>query len=156
MNIHTLRLPSGLLFASLVLFGADVPAAGTWKQNLAHSKYNPGPAPNTASTLRIEAVEGGEQLSVDGVGVDGKPASWSYTATYDGKPTSVTGSPYGDMVAFKRIDGRRSQIRYTGNGKVTRISNRVISSDGKTMTIHATGTSATGQRYNNVTVFEKQ
>ncbi len=144
------------MIASMTLMGADNPILGTWKQNLSKSKYNPGPPPTTPSTLRMEGIEGGEKLSVDGVGVDGKAASWNYSATYDGKPVSVTGSPYGDSASLKRIDAQTTQITYTKNGKVTRTSKRMVSKDGKTLTITATGINAKGEKYNNISVFEKQ
>jgi len=154
MNVRTIGL--ALIISSVTVFGADNSVAGTWKQNLAKSKYNPGPAPTIPATLRIEAVEGGEKLYVDGVGADGTAASWNYTATYDGKPVPVKGSPYGDMASLKKIDEKTSQITYTKAGKVTRISKRTVSSDGKTLTIAAKGTNAKGEKYNNVSLFEKQ
>jgi hypothetical protein len=129
---------------------------GTWKQVLSRSKYQPGPAPTIPSTLRIEATEGGEKLLVEVVGADGQPTSWSYTATYDARPASVTGSPYGDTVTLKQIDAHKSVITYTRHGKVSQTSTRTVSQDGKTLTITAKGTNASGQAYNNVTVFEKQ
>ena len=149
MNCRAIALVIGIAITAVAQSAADSAAIGTWKQNLSRSKYHPGPAQRIPSTLRIEAVNGGEKLSVDGVGADGKPASWSYTATYDGKPTPVTGSPYGDTVALKRIDAHTSMITYTRNGKVSRTSRRAVSKDGKTMTISAEGTTANGQNYNN-------
>ena len=156
MNLRTISLTAALTITSLSLMGADNPIVGTWKQNLSKSKYNPGPAPTIPSTLRMEAMEGGEKLSVNGVGADGSAASWNYSATYDGKPVSVTGSPYGDSASLKRIDAQTTQITYTRNGKVARTSRRMVSKDGKTLTITAKGTNAKGETYNNTSVLEKQ
>src|SRR4051812_46947271 len=100
MNFRAVVLAVGLALFSVAASGAENAIVGTWKQVLSKSKYQPGPAPTVPSTVRIVAVEGGEKLSVDGVGADGQPTSWSYTATYDGKPISVTGSPYGDTVVL--------------------------------------------------------
>lgn len=155
MNLRTIGFGVALAISSAGMFGAEH-VVGTWKQSLAKSKYNPGPAPTTPATLRIEEVNGGEKLSVDGTGADGKAASWNYTALYDGKPVSVEGSPYGDMARLKRVDSRTSEITYTREGKVSRTSKRVVSSNGKTLTITANGTNAKGEEYNNVTVFDKQ
>ena len=156
MNLRTIGLAFGLVVMSVSAPGAENKAIGAWKQNLTKSKYNPGPAPTTAATLVIEPAAGGEKLSVNGTGADGMPASWSYTVTEDGKPTSVTGSPYGDTASLKRIDSQTSQITYTRNGKVSRTSTRMVSKDGKTLTVTAKGTNAKGQPYNNTSVFEKQ
>lgn len=156
MNFRILGLAATLIITSLTLPGADNPIVGTWKQNLVKSKYNPGFGPTIPFTLRMEATEDGEKLSVHGVGADGEAASWNYSATYDGKAVSVVGSPYGDSASLRRIDSHTSQITYTKNGKVTRTSKRVVSEDGKTLTISATGMNAKGEKYDNVSVFEKQ
>lgn len=156
MNFRAVVFAISLVLSSSFLSGAESAIMGTWKQVLSQSKYQPGPAPTIPSTIRIEAVENGEKLSVDGVGADGQPASWSYTATYDGKPTSVIGSPYGDTAVLKQVNDHKSVITYSRNGKPSRTSTRTVSRDGKTLTITAKGTNASGQAYNNVTVFEKQ
>ena len=156
MKYRVIALAIGLAASMLAQHESQRAAVGTWKQSLSKSKYSPGPAPNVPATLKIEAVEGGEKLSVDGVGADGKAASWSYTVKYDGTPTSVSGSPYGDMVAFKKRNDREVAQTYTRNGKVSRTSIRTVSKDGKTLTVAAKGTTANGQQYNNVSVFEKQ
>jgi hypothetical protein len=145
MNLPLISI--ALLISSVTVFGADPSIIGTWKQNLAKSKYNPGPAPTIPATLRMEAADGGEKLSVDGVGADGTPASWSYTVAYDSKPVPVKGSPYGDMASLKRINDRTSEIRYTRAGKLSRVSKRTVSSDGKTLTIAAKGTNAKGDSH---------
>jgi hypothetical protein len=156
MNFRTIGLVLGLVVVSLSASGADNKTIGTWKQNLTKSKYNPGPTPTVAATLVIEAAPGGEKISVNGVGADGMPASWSYTVSGDSKPTPVTGSPYGDMVSLKHVNSETTQITYTRNGKVSRTSTRTVSKDGKTLTVAAKGTDAKGQAYNNTSVFEKQ
>jgi chitodextrinase len=93
MNFRAVVLAVGLALFSVAVSGAESAIMGTWKQVLGKSKYQPGPAPTIPSTVRIEATEGGEKLSVEGIGADGQPASWSYTATYDGKPTRLQGHP---------------------------------------------------------------
>jgi len=40
--------------------------------------------------------------------------------------------------------------------EVVQTCSRVVSQDGKTMTINTTGTNAKGQKINNVAVFEKK
>lgn len=156
MKCRAITLAVGLAVSTLAQPQGQSAAVGTWKQSLSKSKYSPGPAPTIPATLKIEAVDGGEKLSVDGVGADGKAASWSYTVKYDGTPSSVSGSPYGDMVAFKKHNDREVAQTYTRNGKVSRTSIRTVSKDGKTLTVAAKGTTANGQQYKNVSVFERQ
>jgi hypothetical protein len=145
-----------VIVSSASLFGAENTRLGTWKMNLDKSTYSPGPKPTMAGTLRIEAAPDGEKVSVNGIGADGKPANYSYTATTDGKPYRTTGSPYGDMASLKIIDAHTSEMTYTTKGKVTRTARRTVSGDGRTLTIVSTGVNAKGEKYNNTVVYEKQ
>ena len=76
---------------------------GTWKLNVAKSKYSPGPAPKS-NTAKYEASEGGMKGVQDGVGADGKPTHVEFTAKYDGKDYAYKGNPNIDTIAVKRID----------------------------------------------------
>ena len=157
MHASAIFSAAAVLAALPTLFAADNLLVGTWKQNLSISKYSPGPAPIAPATLRFESVPGGgEKLSRAGTDGQGNPSSWGYTATYDGKPVLLAGSPYGNRVALKRMDARTTEITYTRDGTVTRTARRVISADGKTLTITASGTDENGQKYENVVVYEKQ
>jgi hypothetical protein len=74
MNFRAVVLTVGLAVLPMAISGAESAIIGTWKQVLSKSKYQPGPAPTIPSTVRIEAVEGGEKVSVEGIGADGQPA----------------------------------------------------------------------------------
>ena len=114
------------------------PFAGTWKLNLAKSKYNAGTPPK--SEMRTyEAQSGGETLSVTGVAADGSRVAWGYTVRFDGKPYPITGSGPGgaDAIAVKRVNARRVEATLQKAGKVIQTANRVVSKDGKTMTATA-------------------
>ena len=92
---------------------------------------------------------------VDLLGPDGSKIHWEYTATLDGKPAPVTGNPDGDMVVAKRPNPNTIETSYTLKGKPTTVNTRVVSADGKTLTVTSTGTNAQGQKVNNHQVFEK-
>jgi len=56
------RLGVLLFLAMLVSVGAwaqNDPLVGTWKMNLAKSKFSPGPPPKSATIAKIQAVDGG-------------------------------------------------------------------------------------------------
>ena len=59
-------------FAVSGAFAADV-FSGSWKVNLAKSKYDPGPPPKGPNVNKIEAIEGGLKFTNDGVNAEGKP-----------------------------------------------------------------------------------
>jgi hypothetical protein len=146
-----------VLGAGLVRVSAQAsnPRIGTWKLNVEKSKYSPGPAPQS-NTMKIEASGDGEKASTEGVNAAGTATMTQYTAQYDGKDYPMTGSQNADAVALKRIDARTMERTDKKGEKVVATSTRVVSEDGKTMTVTTKGTNAQGQAVDNVTVWEKQ
>ena len=136
-------------------FAQSDPQVGTWKLNLAKSKYSPGPGPKSATT-KIEAVGAGTKVSVDQALADGTARHWEFTANYDGKDSPVTGNPDADTVARTRLDANTVQTVSKKGGKVTTTQTSAVSSDGKTRTVTTKGVNASGQQVNNVAVYEKQ
>jgi hypothetical protein len=131
------------------------PIVGTWVLNAEKSKYNPGPAPK--SETRTYVVSGTEiKASSKGVGSDGKPTAAEWTIVYDGKDRPQTGNPDADTLSLKRVDANNTEFTQKKAGKVVITGTRVISKDGKTMTITTKGTNAKGQTVNDVEVFEKR
>ena len=129
---------------------------GTWKLNLAKSKYSPGPAPKSATTI-ITAAGQGTKVVVDQALADGSVRHWEFTATYDSKDSKVTGNnPDADTVARTRIDASTVQTISKKNGKVTTMQTSTVSADGKTRTVTTKGVSAAGQQVSNVAVYDKQ
>jgi hypothetical protein len=131
------------------------PFVGTWRLNVAKSKYMPGPTPKSA-TSTYEAAGKGYKVAVKNVSASGT-TQYSYTTNLDGKDVPVTGNnPNADMLAVRRIDARTLQSVSKKNGKVTITQRNVVAADGKTRTVTTTGTDAQGQKVNNVAVFERQ
>jgi len=131
------------------------PRIGTWKLNVAKSTYSPGPAPQSL-TVKVEGAGQGEKATADFVNADGSRTTTLYTANFDGKDSPLTGSPAGDMVSLKRIDAQTTERTDKKGDKVVQVLARVVSTDGKTMTVTTKGTNAQGQAVNNVAVFDKQ
>ena len=146
-----------VLGAGLVRVSAQASDArmGTWKLNVAKSKYSPGPAPQSV-TMKVEASGQGEKSTTEGVNAAGAATKTEYTAHYDGKDYPMTGSQNADTVSLKRIDARTMERTDKKGDKVVLTSTRVVSEDGKTMTVTTKGTNAQGQAVDNVTIWEKQ
>ena len=131
------------------------PLVGTWELNVAKSKYNPGPAPK--SETRSYVVSGQDtKATAKGVDSVGKPIAGEWTINYDGKDRPQTGNPDADMLSLKRIDAFTAEFTQKRAGKVVLTGKRIISPDGRVMTITTKGTNAAGQTINNVQVFEKR
>ena len=136
------------------LCAADA-ALGNWKLNPSKSKFSPGPAPKSGM-VKYEAADGGYKRTGENIEADGKKTGFEYTAKYDGKDYPVTGSEIFDSIALKRIDDNTAEATLKKGGKVVRHAKRVISKDGKVMTITQTGTDDKGGKINNVAVYDKR
>jgi hypothetical protein len=129
-------------------------AVGTWKLNLAKSKYQ-GQAPKSI-TLVYEAAGAGIKVTVDQVPVDGPPIHYAVTTNYDGKDVAVVGNPNADMVARTRVNATTTQLVNKKDGKILSTATLVVSADGKTLTITTTGKDPKGQTIDSVAVYDKQ
>ena len=151
------------LLVSVGVRAQNDPLIGTWKMNLAKSKYSPGPPPKGATISKIEAVAGGIRVVTDGVNAEGQATHTDATAKFDGKDyprkPMADGQPdtttY-DSMAIKKIDAYNYEVTEKMNGQMYGVVHWTISQDGKTRTITGTGKNAQGQTTNNVTVWDKQ
>src|SRR5882762_9968590 len=124
-----------------VVAQATDPIVGSWELNVARSKYSPGPTLKSES--RTYVVSGQEiKASSKGVDGDGKPMASQWTINYDGKDRALTGTPDADMLSLKRIDANHAEFMQKKAGKIVSTGTRVISPDGRMMTIATKGTDA--------------
>jgi hypothetical protein len=96
---------------------ASDPRIGTWKLNVAKSKYSPGPAP-PALTVNVEPSGQGEKVTTEFVNADGTRTTIEYTANFDGKDYPLTGSQIADTVSLKRSNARTTVRTDKKGGKV--------------------------------------
>lgn len=133
------------------------PLVGTWKLNVAKSKFDPGPAPK--SLTRTVAAQGdGVKYTFEGVGADGKPLSYGFSVNFDGKDNPVSGSMPGgaDTISAKRTDANHYVATTKKGGKVLGTAKVEVSKDGQTTTVESTGTNAAGVNTHDVQVYDKQ
>ena len=128
---------------------------GRWELNVAKSSFRPGPPPK--SLTRVYEASGENVKYTDSlVDADGTADVSGWTGSYDGKDSPIAGSPDVDAQAIKASDPFRSTFTLKKAGKVVGTGTRVISQDGKVMTIRVKVTNAQGQTFTNVRVFEKR
>ena len=131
------------------------PRIGTWKLNLAKSKYSPGPPPRS-NTAIFEAVGQGLRATAEGIDAEGKPTKAVFGPWFsDGKSYPITGSPAFDAASYKQVNASTSESTRTKAGRVVQTTTLVLSADGKSFTFTATGVDEKGQQINNVSVWEK-
>jgi hypothetical protein len=159
LKVRPVSLSALVVAALVVAVGSSFaqsgdPLHGTWKLDIAKSTFSPGPAPK-ATNLKYEPAGDRLRVIVDVENEKGK-AHWEYTAGFDGKEQAVTGNPEVDLVSLKRIGPATTEASFKKSGKPTTTNTRVVSPDGKTLTITIKGTNAQGQAVHNVQVYDKQ
>jgi hypothetical protein len=151
------RILLTVLLAVTVAFGADN-SLGTWKLNTEKSKYTPAPMPVKSLTSTREPSDGGVKVTTTGERADGTAINTSYTAKYDGTPSSLTGSgaPY-DTIAITQVNPNTfTDDRKKTDGPYLATGRTVISKDGKQMTWTSKGVDPDGKPFTAVFVYEKQ
>ncbi|HMF79501.1 MAG TPA: hypothetical protein VK604_27820 [Bryobacteraceae bacterium] len=153
MSKLTLIAAVALVFPTALLSQAhhNDSFVGTWKLNVAKSKFNPGPAPKS-ETVTIPAQG---KVEVHEVTADGKEVSWSYTSSSsDGTAIPIEGiegaTVSGKMTDENIIDHTWKFPDFTGTG------HGVVSKNGKIMTYTMTGNNDQGKPVHNVMTFQKQ
>jgi hypothetical protein len=152
-KIRILTLIVVVLAAGSLLLAQDNPFVGTWKLNVSKSKYVPGPPPQ--SSTRTWDASG--MVMVSGVNAAGKSLSYGYTIKDDGKdyPTMGAIPNTADKIMSKKVDANSYEATFTKAGKQVETTTFKVSNGGKTLTIHAKGTTDAGP-FDNLQVWEKQ
>jgi len=150
-------LVAGLLVFMAPAYGhaQDQVFAGSWKADIAKSKYEPGAAPKS-EILRFEAVGDRFKVSLDGVNRQG-PYHSEAIGAFDGVDVPVVATPARQAAftyAFRRVDARTWEIVIKVNGERQLTVRNVVSDDGKTM--RGVSTLANRDQINQVVIYEKQ
>jgi hypothetical protein len=128
------------------------PLLGTWHLNLSLSKYKPGPPPKSQTRI-YEIHRFGIRATVKTIHADGRSTLVQSVYDYDKQEHPVTGSEEVDAIVVKRINDYTHEATLSHAGHVIGTFRRVISKDGKQMTV-------TLQRRtpeaDNVEVYEKE
>jgi hypothetical protein len=128
---------------------------GTWKLNAAKSTFSPGPAPKSETRAYVESAQG-LTVTVKTTAADGKESTTNLTFKEDGKPYPMSGNPGVDAVAVTRVDALSVRSASTKGGASVATSVRTVSKDGKMLTFEQQGTNASGVKYHNVSVYDRQ
>lgn len=143
---------------ALLVFGPVAQASdnnvGTWKLNLAESKYIAGPA-SCEATLKIEPESNGLKFTLHDLDSEGKPVDFEFSPRFDGKDYRVTGLPEADTIVLKRINENTIET-VSKDGTLVMTTRSVVSNDGKMRTSTQTGKNANGQNVKNTLVYDRQ
>jgi hypothetical protein len=106
---------------------------GTWQLNIEKSRYSPGPGP-FSETRTYARGRSGLEGTIQRRFRDGRSDRIEYVAEFD-REYPVMGTEEYDHVLMKRINAHTAEAVLSHAGRVYGTARRVISDDGKTMTI---------------------
>ena len=159
MRMRPFTLLATILAVAVLMLSASAQAAdnqvGTWKLDVAKSKYSPGSAPKEG-TLKIEAEADGLKFTIDGIDAEGKAVHMEFSPKYDGKDYPTTGMPGADSISLKKINDNTIETVTKKAGETVMTTKSVVSKNGKTRTTTQKGKNAKGQDVNNVVVYNRQ
>jgi hypothetical protein len=145
--------------ASAAAQSKDDPSLGTWKLNVARSKFTPGP-PIKGDTRSYEVNdEGWLIVTTETIQPDGRRTGVRFAAKFDGRAYPQIGrfAATVTLITYQPVD--KLTLKYTQrdtSGKVLSTNTRTVSADGKTMTIEQRSTDDQGRPSVNVELFERQ
>jgi hypothetical protein len=128
---------------------------GTWTLDLERSTYSPGPPPKS-QTRTYEVDPKGVKATIVTVDAKGRSTTAQYVADYDSIEYPFTGSAQVDAISLKRVNASTAEATLMHARKIIGTARRVISDDGKTMTITFKGTDEQGRALANVAVYVKK
>ena len=154
MKTRSILLSLVVCLVAVSLGFAQNPNMGTWKLNEAKSKLAPGMMKNTTVTYTMAGDS--VKATTDGTAGDGSSLHTEWTGKFDGKDYPLTGDPTADTRSYIKVDDHTLTLENKNGGKVTTSGKIVVSADGKTRTLTASGTNAAGQKVTSTAVYDKQ
>jgi hypothetical protein len=132
------------------------PAVGTWQLDTSRSKFSAHSA-RSQSVITYEPYDDGVRRVGQHEFADGTSCTMNYTARFDGKEHQVTGSSVIDGIALERVDARTVRGTFKMGGVEVGTFTRVVSGDGKTMTVMTVTLKGNhqGRHFDNVLEFHK-
>jgi hypothetical protein len=142
------------VFGCVSLVWAADPFVGTWKLNVAKSKFT-----NTtfkSFTMTTEAQGNDIKWVQDMVVAGGTAIHRSAAGKYDGKDYPVVGDPSVDTFSIVKTNPNTVKYTFKKSGKEVDSGEAVVSKDGKTCTDTGGGKDANGQAFTYTLFTEKQ
>ena len=124
------------------------PLIGTWKLDVAKSKFNPGPAPKSVTVTIAE-----DKVTVEEVDPEGKSVSYSF------KESPGTAVPIEGMENATILEKRPDSHHFEHTWKIgerTENGKGVVAKNGKSLRYTISGMNAEGKPFHNVELYAKQ
>jgi hypothetical protein len=158
MKLFTALCAGALLIAGTAALADSLPedtSAGIWKLNLEKSTFGSRQAPRS-EIRKYTVTPKGTRVVITDINNDGSTTISRTVLTYDGKPHPFTGSPNYDAASTQRQSKYETTADMYLKRKVVGSLRRVVSEDGKTMTMNMKLNKADGTQEMTMSVFDKQ
>ncbi len=141
------------------------PRLGTWKLNVARSKFSPAwlaamkVVPPKEETLVLRETGADElELAISGTQTDGKPIAVKSISPRQGGTAKILEGifPEGFTIVSTVVDPHNYYATYMLNGKQVFVGQSVISKNGRAMKVTTKGKDAQGKSFEQLLVFAKQ
>jgi len=147
--------PALLLVSKPAVELAADPFLGKWLLDVKHSKYAAGLCP-AQMTIEMSAADHGTHYHSKTVWSNGSASDADYTSYYDGQPVMVRGNRGMLLpVSLKRLGPNEVMATYIRGLQTVAISRRVLSSNGRVMTVTTTSWDESGKVLTNVGVYKR-
>jgi hypothetical protein len=141
-------------FLSLEAIAAD-PFEGTWKLNLALSKFNTSPAPKS-QTVKIESQKNAQNMVADEVDAAGNVLHGGFFAKFNEMDYPYTLHPTENTIALNRTNKNTIIATTKKNGEAVARIRWVVAKDGNTMIGTEKVKGRKGDKVISTYVFERQ
>lgn len=158
MKLFTALCAGALLVAGTVTLAGSLPedtSAGIWKLNLEKSTFGSRQPPRS-EIRKYTVTSKGTQVVITDINADGKSEVSRALLTYDGKVHPVTGSKNYDAASTQRQSKYETTADMYLKRKVVGSLRRLVSEDGKTMTMNMKLKKADGTEEMTMSVFDRQ
>jgi len=153
-RVRITRLFALAVAAATALWAVD-PTLGIWQLNAQKSRFLPGPG-FRSETRTYEEQREGVKVTIRTVDGNGRHVTSVYLTTPDGQQHTVSGSGGpADSVGLKQINEYVAESTLMHAGKEIAKTTRVVSEDGKTMTITYKGLDPEGNQVNYTLIFDR-
>src|SRR5260370_12799378 len=96
------------------------------------------------------------KVTIKTVNADGQSTVVEHPANFDGKDYPITGSTQADVIALKQIDTYTSEATLKHASQILATSRRIVSKDGKSMTVTYQGVDSRGRNVDSMAVYERR
>ena len=127
---------------------------GTWRLRADQSRYEQGKPPREG-VYWIERDGDWLLFSARWVSADGRRLEMSFAGRPDGQPHPYEDPAVADTVTTTLVDARTLDTTADKDGRVAAHGRRVLSPDGRVMTVTQSGTAPDGTPFANVSIYDR-